>query len=102
MYAIWFSHLQEIFCSVVATVDDIIPNFGWHYSGCDKCHKTMVDPTICTQCTNKDTKRVLLYHVNMKVKDSTSTTTFSLFNKQTMELVNVPVQHVLDNDEVYQ
>lgn len=61
----------------------------------------MADPANCTKCANRDTKRVLLYHVNIKVKDTTSTTTFSLFNKLVMELVNVPVQHVLDNDEVY-
>lgn len=92
---------KAFFCSVVAVVVDIIPNFGWSYHGCNKCHRIMDDPTNCTKCTNKDTKRVLLYHVNLKVKDTTSTTTFSLFNKLVMELVNVPAQHVLDNDEVY-
>lgn len=57
-------------------------------------------PPHCNSCTNKDTSPVKKYSVLLKVQDQTSTTTVLLFDRYVLDLVKVPVQHVLDNDEV--
>lgn len=58
-------------------------------------------PPHCSNCTNIDTGPAKKYSVTLKVEDKTSATTVLLFDKFVLDLVKVPVQHVLDNDEVH-
>ncbi|KAK1385552.1 hypothetical protein POM88_023287 [Heracleum sosnowskyi] len=90
---------QEIFCSTDAMVVGIVPNYGWFYTGCNLCNTSMADTVKCKKCVGKDTRPEKKYKVFMKVEDQTSNTTLLLWNKCVMDLVKVPVQHVLENDE---
>nr|XP_017251222.1 PREDICTED: replication protein A 70 kDa DNA-binding subunit C-like [Daucus carota subsp. sativus] len=90
---------KEFYCSIEAKVIGIVPNYGWYYIGCNKCFTKMKVPPHCNSCTNKDTSPVKKYSVLLKVQDQTSTTTVLLFDRYVLDLVKVPVQHVLDNDE---
>lgn len=78
----------------------IVPTYGWFYTGCDKCNTRMKDPVRCDNCKNTNTHQVKKYKVIIKVEDQTSNTTFLLWDNRVIDLVKVPVQHVLENDEV--
>lgn len=58
-------------------------------------------PPQCNNCTNIETGPVKNYSVTLRVEDKTSNTTVLLFDNFVLDLVKVPVQHVLDNDEVH-
>ncbi|KAK1385742.1 hypothetical protein POM88_023477 [Heracleum sosnowskyi] len=90
---------EEFFCSIEATVVGIVPNYGWFYTACNKCNTKMTNPPQCSNCTNIETGPAKKYSVTLKVEDQTSVTTVLLFDKFVLDLIKVPVQHVLDNDE---
>ncbi|KAK1353856.1 hypothetical protein POM88_052221 [Heracleum sosnowskyi] len=91
---------EEFFCSIEATVVGIVPNYGWFYTACNKCNTKMTNPPQCSNCTNIETGPAKKYSVTLKVEDQTSVTTVLLFDKFVLDLIKVPVQHVLDNDEI--
>ncbi|KAL8146664.1 hypothetical protein AgCh_004408 [Apium graveolens] len=58
----------------------------------------MTDPIQCNKC-KKNTCAEKKYIVIMKVEDETSNSNFLLRDNRVMDLVKVPVQHVLVNDK---
>lgn len=61
----------------------------------------MKNPPKCNNCTNIETGPMKNYGVTLRVEDKTSNTTVLLFDNFVLDLVRVPVQHVLDNDQVH-
>nr|XP_017233573.1 PREDICTED: uncharacterized protein LOC108207651 [Daucus carota subsp. sativus] len=95
-------NLKDVLCLTKATITEIIPNFGWYYIACNNCFKKMkgtIEKKYCAQCPNQPTKTTYAYMVTVKVRDSTGSTTFVLFDKQAKILTGVPVQHILNTDE---
>ena len=91
--------MQTILFLTEATVIGIDLEKGWYYIGCNKCYKRMPDSLICNKCAH-NTIPIPLYMVTAEVKDSTSETTFTLFERHVSKLINVSAQHVLNNDKV--
>ncbi|WOG83732.1 hypothetical protein DCAR_0102910 [Daucus carota subsp. sativus] len=71
-----------------ATVIGLFPNEGWYYIGCNKCGKKMNDFGQCIKLT-------------LAVKDSTADTSFVIFDRHVMKLINVSAQHLLNSDQVF-
>ncbi|KAK1370142.1 hypothetical protein POM88_036234 [Heracleum sosnowskyi] len=70
----------------------------WFYTGCDKCYTKFKNSPICTSCPITTTQ-IPLFRVTAEVRDSTSTTTFILFDRHVRKLITVSAQHVLTNDK---
>ncbi|WOG82316.1 hypothetical protein DCAR_0101479 [Daucus carota subsp. sativus] len=58
----------------------------------------MPDSLICNKCAHNNIL-IPMYMVKAEVKDSTSETTFTLFERHVLKLINVSAQHVLNNDK---
>lgn len=94
---------QEILCTTKATITEIIPNFGWYYLACNHCFKKIRDTSDkkqCYNCPNIQITPAYKYKVIVKVEDATATTTFTMFDRQVITLIGVPVQHIMDTYEV--
>ncbi|KAK1388007.1 hypothetical protein POM88_016185 [Heracleum sosnowskyi] len=83
---------------VEATVVGLIPYYGWCYIACNKCNKKMNEVQECNSCEDR-TRPIPRYKVMLAVQDSTANTSFVLFDRQVMKLINVSAQHILNNDQ---
>ncbi|WOH08718.1 hypothetical protein DCAR_0728165 [Daucus carota subsp. sativus] len=71
-----------------ATVIGLFPAHGWYYTGCNKCGKKLNDFAQCIKLT-------------LAVQDSTSDTSFVIFDRHVMQLIKVSAQHLLNTDQVF-
>lgn len=92
--------MQTIQFYVDATVIGLLPAYGWYYIGCEKCNRRMNDVQECNIC-DTTTKPIPRYKVMLAVQDSTSDTTFVIFDRHVMKFINVSAQHILNNDQVF-
>nr|XP_017217167.1 PREDICTED: uncharacterized protein LOC108194736 [Daucus carota subsp. sativus] len=81
-----------------ANVIGLFPNEGWYYICCNKCGKILNDFGQCSKCSHK-TKPMPVYKVTLAVKDSTADTSFVIFDRHVMKLINVSAQHLLNSDQ---
>lgn len=68
--------------------------------GCGKCNTKLKESEQCSKCPKNTAPLIPRYRVTVEVEDATSVTTFVLFDKHVMKMINVSAQHILANDVV--
>lgn len=82
-----------------ATITDVSRYDGWYYNACPNCpRKIRIDngKLYCDSCTQETAAYKPRYKVIVVVKDNSTKTTFTLFNKEVERLIGVPVQNVIN------
>lgn len=88
------------FCTE-AVVLGIPPHNDWYYMACRKCSTKVNEVQECNnpKCTKTRAPPIPRYRVTIEVEDTTSVTTFVLFDRHVMKMINVSAHHILNNDQ---
>ncbi|VVB02623.1 unnamed protein product [Arabis nemorensis] len=91
---------EELTCSIYATICALKIEIHWFYIGCTKCFKKVnqyfnpeteeseADKFTCDTCQKIVISTISRYQVHVKTKDETGTTSFLLFDKEVIQLIN--------------
>lgn len=99
--------VQRFLCK--GKITDILDGNGWYYICCSNCArsvKPLEGTYYCGHCAEESGTSAQRYRVVIRIEDSCSTTTVTLFNKEAEQLIGIPLQKILaemeENEDVAQ
>ncbi|KAK1387913.1 hypothetical protein POM88_016091 [Heracleum sosnowskyi] len=81
-----------------ATIVAILQGEGWYYNCCPRCSRkvqAVEGNYYCNHCAKEANDFKPRYKVIVRVEDTSAHTTFTLFNKEAEQLIDVPVETLL-------
>nr|XP_004516852.1 uncharacterized protein LOC101502235 [Cicer arietinum] len=95
----WESNVQERLFTICATINDIDYKFGWNYIGCENCLTKLTQQRqqyYCPLCDMTSKYPAPRFKIQLRVSDETSTTTFTMFDKEAQKLLNTTATQLLE------